>query len=153
MCRLVATTLGALIGCTDASMPVDNDPPVHASRADGHRAMLDAFGAKDDAYVVSEGQLAAGDYYYRVTDAAGTPLSADAPACRRVHVGADGVIDLVYIGADQGVACQHPCRFAARGLTVHLTPFVDAADNEYRVEVAQQPDFADAIADAFFVTP
>ncbi|MBV8757354.1 MAG: hypothetical protein JO257_08775 [Deltaproteobacteria bacterium] len=151
MCRLLATTLGALIGCTDVSTTVDNDPPVHASRADGHRAMLDAFGAKDDAYVVSEGQLAAGDYYYRVTDAAGTPLSADAAACRRVHVGNDGVINLVYTGADQGVACQHPCRFAASGLTVKLAPFADAAAGEYRVEVAQDVDFADAIADAFFI--
>ncbi|HSN25574.1 MAG TPA: hypothetical protein VLT45_04790 [Kofleriaceae bacterium] len=149
MCRLVATALGALIGCTDASTPVDNDPPVHASRADGHRAILDAFGAKDEAYVVSEGQLPGGDYYYRVTDAAGKQLSADAVACRRVHVGADGVIDLVY--TSDGAPCQHPCRFAGAGLTVQLAPFADAATGEYRVEVAQDREFADAVADAFFV--
>lgn len=151
MCRLVASALGALIGCTDVSTTIDNTPSVHVSRADGHRAMLDAFGAKDDAYVVSEGQLAAGDYYYRVTDAAGTQVSADAIACRRVHVGADGVIDIVYVGDDQGAPCQHPCQFAATGLTVKLAPFGDATGGEYRVEVAQQQDFADAIADAFFV--
>ena len=151
MCRLVASALGALIGCTDVSTPVDNDPPVHASRADGHRAILDAFGAKDEAYVVSERQLGAGDYFYRVTDAAGTQLSADAVACRRVHIDASGVIDLVYTGEDQGLACQHPCQFAASGLTVQLAPFRDAAAGEYRVEVAQDRDFVDAIADAFFV--
>ena len=151
MCRLLATTLGALIGCTDVSTTVDDTPAVHASRADGHRAMLDAFHAKDDAYVVSEGQLPAGDYFYRVTDAVGTQLSTDAASCRRVHVGADGVIDLVYTGADQGVACQHPCQFAATGLTVHLAPYADAPAGEYRVEVAQDGDFVDAIADAFFV--
>lgn len=151
MCRLVATALGALIGCTDASTPVDNSPPVHASRADGRRAILDAFGAKDEAYVVSEGQLPGGDYYYRVTDAAGQSLSGDAVACRRVHVGADGVIDRVYTGEDQGAPCQHPCRFASAGLTVQLAPFADAAAGDYRVEVAPDRDFADAIADAFFV--
>ena len=151
MCRLLATALGALIGCTDASTPVDNDPPVHASRADGHRAILDAFGAKDEAYVVSEGQLPAGDYYFRVTDAAGSLVSTDAVACRHVHIGSDGVIKLVYIGQDQGVACQHPCQFAASGLTVKLAPFADAAAGEYKVEVASDVDFADAIADAFFV--
>lgn len=151
MCRLVATALGALIGCTDVSTPVDSNPGVHASRADGHRAILDAFGAKDAAYVVSDGQLPAGDYFYRVTDAAGTELSADAATCRRVRVGADGVIDLVYTGESQGVACQHPCQFADTGLTVQLAPYRDAAAGEYRVEVAQDRDFADAIVDAFFV--
>ncbi len=151
MCRLVASALGALIGCTDASIPVDNTPPVHASRADGHRAILDAFGAKDEAYVVSEGQLPGGDYYFRVTDAAGQQLSADAVACRRVHIGADGLIDLVYTAEAQGAACQHPCRFAGAGLTVQLAPFADSADGEYRVDVARHRDFADAIEDAFFV--
>ena len=79
------------------------------------------------------------------------PLSTDAAACRRVHVGADGVIDLVYTGDDRGVACQHPCQFADAGLTVHLAPYADAANGDYRVEVAQDRDFVDAIADAFFV--
>ena len=151
MCRLLASTLGALIGCTDVSTTVDNTPPVHASRADGHRAILDAFGGKEEAYVVSDGQLLPGDYFYRVTDAAGQPLSADAPACRRVRIDANGVIDLVYTGEDQGVACQHPCQFAANGLTVKLAPYRDADAGEYRVEVAQDPGFVDAIADAFFV--
>src|SRR3954463_15593349 len=105
MCRLIATTLGALIGCTDATTPVDTTSPVHASQPDGRHTILDAFNAKDDAYVVVEGQLAAGDYFYRVTDEAGAPLSRDGLACRRVHIGEDGTIDIAYVGLENGDAC------------------------------------------------
>ncbi len=65
MCRLVASALGVLIGCTDVSTSVDHTPAAHVSRVDGHRAILDAFGATDVAYVVSERQLPARDAFYR----------------------------------------------------------------------------------------
>jgi hypothetical protein len=152
MCRLIATTLGALIGCTDATAPVDNVSPVHASQADGRRAILDAFDAKEAAYVVASGQLAAGDYFYRVTDASGEVLSTDGLVCRRVHIGDDGTIDVAYDGLTNGAPCQHPCKFAVDGgLTLQLVPFADEPSHSYRVEVAQAEDFADAVADAFFV--
>jgi hypothetical protein len=152
MCRLIATTLGALIGCTDATLPVDTNAPVHASQSDGRRAILDAFDAKDSAYVVVEGQLAAGDYFYRVTDAAGTQLSSDGLVCRHVHVGESGTIDISYDGIDNGAPCQHPCKFAVNGgLTLQLVPFDDGPSHTYRVELAQADDFGDAVADAFFV--
>lgn len=152
MCRLIATTLGALIGCTDATLPVDHNPPVHASQPDGRRAILDSFDAKDNAYVVVEGQLAAGDYFYRVTDAAGAELSQDGLVCRRVHVGENGTIDIAYDGTENGAACQHPCKFAVKGgLTLQLVPFDDGPSHTYRVELAQADDFGDAVADAFFV--
>jgi len=152
MCRLIATTLGALIGCTDATLPVDNTGPVHASQADGRRAMLGAFDAKDDAYVVVEGQLAAGDYFYRVTDAGGAELSSDGLLCRHVHVGDTGTIDIAYDGLENGAPCQHPCKFAVNGgLTLQLVPFEDVPSQTYRVELAQADDFGDAMADAFFV--
>lgn len=152
MCRLIATTLGALIGCTDAAAPVDTSPPVHASQADGRRAILDAFDAKDDAYVVATGQLAAGDYYYRVVNAAGTVLSSDGVACRRVHIGDDGTIDVSYDGVEHAAPCKHACKFAVSGgLTLQLVPFADAPSGGYRVELAPSEDFARAVADAFFV--
>ena len=152
MCRLIATTLGALIGCTDATVPVDNHAPVYASHADGRHAILDAFDAKDDAYVAVQGQLAAGDYFYRVTDEAGAVLSRDGLVCRHVHVGEDGTIDVAYDGLENGEACQHPCKFAVDGgLTLQLVPFADGPSHTYHVELAQAEDFADAVADAFFV--
>jgi hypothetical protein len=152
MCRLLATTLGALIGCTDVTVPVDANPPVHASRADGRRAILDAFDAKGEAYAVAEGDVAAGDYFYRVTDANGIQLSQDNATCRRVHIGNSGTIDIAYDGEQNGAPCQHPCRFAVKGgLTLQLVPFADTSDGSYRLEVAQDSDFAEVVAHAFSV--
>jgi len=165
MCRLIASALGALIGCTDATAPdgpADPDPPVHATRSDGRRPILDEFTIKDQAYLTAEGLDGAGDYYYRVTDADGSPLSEDAIACRRVHVDASGVIDLVYTGVEDGDACQHRCRFSVDGgLTLQLMPFGDSptvveddghrVTQQFRVEVSPSGDFGEVVAHGFAV--
>ena len=55
-------------------------------------------------------------------------------------------------GLENGEACQHPCKFAVDGgLTLQLVPFADGPSHTYHVELAQAEDFADAVADAFFV--
>ena len=153
MCRLIASALGALIGCTDATTPADVDPPVHATRSDGHRAMLDEFAIKDQAYLSAEGLAGAGDYYYRVTDADGSPLSEDAIECRRVHIDDSGVIDVAYDGTEDGEPCQHRCRFSVDGgLTLQLMLYADSPDSRFQVEVSQTEDFTIAVAHAFRVT-
>ena len=79
-------------------------------------------------------------------------LSRDGLVCRHVHVGDDGTIDVAYDGLENGAACQHPCKFAVTGgLTLQLVPFDDGPSHTYHVELAQAEDFADAVADAFFV--
>jgi hypothetical protein len=154
MCRLIASALGALIGCTDATVPADIDPPVHATRSDGRRAMLDEFAIKDQAYLTADGLAGAGDYYFRVTDNDGASLSEDAIECRRVHVDDTGVIDLAYDGTEDGEPCQHRCRFSVDGgLTLQLMPYADSEDQRFRVEVSQTEDFAVSVSHAFFVTP
>lgn len=156
MCRLIASALGALIGCTDATAPdqTDLDPPVHATRSDGRRAIHDEFVLKDQAYLTADGLGAAGDYYYRVTDADGAPLSEDAIECRRVHVDASGVIDVAYDGVEDGDPCQHRCRFSLDGgLALQLMPYADSRDERFRVEVSQTEDFGVVVAHAFAVVP
>jgi len=153
MCRLIASALGALIGCTDATVPADIDPPVHATRSDGRRATLDEFAIKDQAYLSADGLAGAGDYYYRVTDGGGAPLSEDAIECRRIHVDDSGVIDLAYDGTDDGEPCQHRCRFSIDGgLTLQLMPYADSQDSRFQVEVSQTEDFAVTVAHAFRVS-
>ncbi len=155
MCRLIASALGALIGCTDASAsgPADLDPPVHATRSDGRRAIHDEFALKDQAYLTADGLDGTGDYYYRVTDGNGSQLSQDAIECRRIHVDPSGVIDLAYDGTDDGEACQHRCRFSVDGgLTLQLMPYGDSPDERFRVEVSQTEDFGVVVAHAFSVT-
>jgi len=155
MCRLIASALGALIGCTDATAPdgpPDLDPPVHATRSDGRRAILDEFALKDQAYLSADDLAGDGDYYYRVTDADGSPLSEDAIECRRVHIDASGVIDVAYDGTEDGEPCQHRCRFStAGGLTLQLMPYADSPDQRFRVEVSQTEDFGVVVAHAFRV--
>jgi hypothetical protein len=152
MCRLIASALGALIGCTDAKTPADIDPPVHATRSDGQRVILDEFAIKDQAYLSADGLAGAGDYYYRVTDADGVQLSQDAIECRRVHIDETGVIDLAYDGTEDGEPCQHRCRFSVDGgLTLQLMPYADSQDSRFRVEVSDTEDFGVTVAHAFSV--
>jgi hypothetical protein len=154
MCRLIASALGTLIGCTDATAPVpaDLDSHVHATSA-GRPAVFDDFALEDQASLAAEG-LPGADYFYRVTDADGTPVSQDAPQCRRRHVDTIGTIDIAYDGSGDGEPCPHRSRFAVgSGLTLQLMPFGDSWMQHYRVEVSPHDSFTAIVGHAFAVVP
>jgi cysteine-rich repeat protein len=73
--------------------------------------------------------LAAGDYYFQVTDPSGKVLlSSDAIECRRIRVSADGVIVEAYpgpggCGHDTGVDADYGTSLGA--ITVQLFPYDD----------------------------
>ena len=124
--------------------------------------------AKTDVYLdggpgpnapASAAGLPEGDYYYQVTDPSGQDLlSSDSISCRRVHVGADGVIDTVYAGTNytkvQGTwtasACLHNSGTDVDhgGVTVQLYPYDDTPNpgGVYKVWLTPTSDYTGSTA-------
>ena len=151
MCRFIASSLGAWLGCADVTTPPPAPSPVHVTHADGQTG--DRFARKDDAFVAAGELPGARDYFFRVVDEQGSELSTDAVQCRKVHADEAGFFDLVYDAVDGGTACKHPCTFADDGgLTLQLAPYADAKAGTYRVEVSTSSDFADVVSRAFNVS-
>ncbi len=121
---------------------------IFTTTVDGSRVNANIYAAKTEVYLdggpgtnapSSAAALPAGDYYFQVTDPSGkTLLSTDAIACRKIHINAAGVIDLVYPGPGclhaQGVDSDHA---ALGAITVQLAPYLDTPNNggEYKVWV------------------
>jgi len=113
---------------------------IFTTTVDGTRVNANIYDAKTDVYLdggpgtnapASAASLPEGDYYFQVTDPSGqTLLSTDAVACRRIHVNAAGVIDVVYSGPGcqhaQGVDVDHA---ALGAITVQLFPYLDTPNN------------------------
>lgn len=151
MCRFIASSLGAWLGCADVTAPPPTAASVHVTHPDGHAQ--DQFARKDDAYVAADELPGARDYFFRVVDEQGTELSQDPAPCRKVHVDESGLFDLVYDATDGDAACKHPCKFADDGgLALQLTPYESSASGTYRVEVSASRDFADVVSRAFNVS-
>ncbi len=127
---------------------------IFTTTVDGTRVNANIYAAKTDVYLdggpgnnapSSAAALPEGDYYFQVTEPSGkTLLSTDAIACRKIHINAAGVIDLVYPGPGcqhaQGVDADHA---ALGAITVQLFPYLDTPNNggEYKVWVTSVDDY------------
>ena len=122
---------------------------IFTSLVDGSRVNANIYDAKEDVYLdggpgpnapSGAAALAAGDYYFQVTDPSGKVLlSSDDISCREFRVNADGVIEFSYSGAG---GCQHATGtdsdYASLGaITVQLMPYADTPNpgGEYKVWV------------------
>ena len=152
--HLVAFLLIGLGACTtsdlsSAEQQVVGNPlrgAIFTTVADGSRVDANIYDAKTDVYLdggpgmnapPGAAALPAGDYYFQVTDPSGhTLLSTDDISCRRIHVNADGFIDVVYAGLG---GCQHGTGIDQDygALTVQLIPYDDTPNNggEYKAWV------------------
>jgi cysteine-rich repeat protein len=130
---------------------------IFTTTATGDRVNANIYAAKTDVYLdggpgpgapSNAAALPAGDYYFQVTSPNGKDLlSTDDIACRRVHVDADGVIDIVYPGPgclhDHGVDQDYG---SIGAITVQLAPYLDTPNpgGEYKVWVTPVADYAPA---------
>jgi cysteine-rich repeat protein len=128
---------------------------VFTTLPDGSRVNANIYDDKEDVYLdggpgpgapSAAAALPEGDYYFQVTDPSGrTLLSTDDIECRRFHVNADGVIDMV----DASPGCAHltgtDSDHASLGaITVQLMPYADTPNpgGEYKVWVTAVEDYA-----------
>jgi cysteine-rich repeat protein len=129
-----------------AADQTDSDAPITTS-ADGSRVDDNRYAEKADVYLAGTTELAAGDYYFAVTDASGAQiLSSDALSCREIRISDDGVI--VELDRDAS-GCVHVRgvahdRAAVGAITVQLMPFDDtpSQDGQYVVRIIPVTDYA-----------
>ncbi len=140
---------------------------IFTTTIDGTVVNENHFATKPDVYLdggpgnqapSSAAALAAGDYYFQVTDPSGKQLlSSDHISCRRIRVSADGVIIEAYAGTTYtrmgntwtAAACSHAtgvdADHAALGaITVQLSPYDDTPNNGgvYKVWVTPVDNYA-----------
>ncbi|HEX5061822.1 MAG TPA: DUF4215 domain-containing protein [Kofleriaceae bacterium] len=120
---------------------------------DGSAVNHNIYDAKTDVYLdggpsggspVHAAALAAGDYYFQVTDPSGkTLLSTDDIACRRFHVDTSGVISAV-VGACTHVSGSDRDYASLGALTVQLMPYADTPNpgGEYKVWITPVAAYA-----------
>ena len=115
---------------------------IFTTTVDGTVVNENHYAAKSDVYLdggpgmnapSKAAALAAGDYYFQVTDPSGkVVLSQDAVECRKIRVSADGVIVQAYPGPG---GCQHGTGVDADygatlgAITVQLMPYADTPNN------------------------
>ena len=148
--RLMLSTLYGLLvvtGCVEGEAAKAPRGEIFTTTSVGKR--VDVHLTPTAAYLDGGGKLAAGDYFFQVTDATGaTLLSSDHISCRRFRISEDGMIVHAYRGthydrvhwAWQASECQHATgvdhEYASLGaITVRLAPFAEATKGEYKVWV------------------
>ena len=115
---------------------------IFTTTVDGTVVNANHFSAKSDVYLdggpgenapSKAAALAAGDYYFQVTDPSGKHLlSTDDIECRRIRVSSDGVIVEAYPGPNNcghatGVDADYGASLGA--ITVQLMPYADTPNN------------------------
>jgi hypothetical protein len=139
---------------------------IFTTLVDGTRVNANLYEAKEDVYLdggpgpnapSGAAGLPEGDYYFQVTDPSGKDLlSSDHIQARKIHVNADGVIDLVYEGYtyekiqgtwqqvfakhNEGIDIDHP---ELGAITVQLFPYDDTPNpgGVYKVWITRVEDY------------
>jgi hypothetical protein len=139
---------------------------IFTTLVDGTRVNANLYEAKEDVYLdggpgpnapAGAAGLPEGDYYFQVTDPSGKDLlSSDHVQARKIHVNADGVIDLIYQGYtyekiqgewqqvpaqhNEGIDIDHP---ELGAITVQLFPYDDTPNpgGVYKVWITRVEDY------------
>ena len=160
--RRAAVAAGALIltvASSGAALTASGSPaPVFTTTVDGTATNPASYASRDEVYLGAAAcppatqALAAGQYYFEVTDQAGTQvLSLDRLADRLFDVGENGAIVSVLLHAFG----TNQCATGPGGVVVSLQPYglLPSGQTQYTVHVASRASVEACPADAPFCDP